>query len=192
MADDFIDSLKRDWEGQAVEATLARLRRRRWLPPVLLSLDIVGAAAMAIAGAGFAVIALKLRDLLFGLSAVAMLLVGLPLVLAAVRVRWRSLAWDGETPEGVLTCTLRRLQATERSLRLGRGGAYVLFALAAAVLASRLAGLVHEPWSILLIITAAWALSGLAMLAWVAWRLGRTARERAGCEALLGQFKELG
>jgi hypothetical protein len=192
MADDFIDSLKRDWEGQAVEATLARLRRRRWLPPVLMSLDVLGAAVMAVAGAGFAMVALRLGDLLFGLSAVAMLLVGLPLVLAAVRVRWRSLAWHGETAEGVLTCTLRRLRATERSLRLGRGGACVLFALAAVVLASRLAGLVHEPWSILLIITAAWTFSGLLMFAWVGWRLGRTARERAGCEALLGQFKELG
>jgi hypothetical protein len=190
MADDFVESLKADWTGQAAEARLDQLRRRRWLPHVLLSLDILGGAIMAAAGVAYALVALRSGDVLFGLSAVAMLVFGLPLVVAAVRVRWRNLSWNDETPEGVLRSTVRRLHASERSLRLGRGGAWTLFALVIAVWAADLAGQVREPWTILAVITLIWALSGALMLVWVRWRLDRIVRERAGCEALLQQFEQ--
>jgi hypothetical protein len=188
--DDFIASLKPDWDLQT-QATVLQLRRRRWLPHLLLSLDILGAVVMAVTGAGFAWAAVTFGDLLFVLASAAMLLAGLPLVIAAVRARLKSLVWDDETPEGVLRSTIARLDANTRSLRLGRGGGYTLLGLAILAWLGQAAGLIREPWTILLTITAAWALSGLLVLAWVRWRLGRTSREREGCEALLRQFEEV-
>ena len=189
MADDFIGSLKADWDRQGAEASVVRLRRRRWTPHALLAADLLGAVAMAVFGAVYAALAVKYRDLLFALSAIAMLPVGLPLVAAALRVRWRALAWEGETAEGVLRSSLRRLDATRRVLMLGRAASIVLFALTLAVWGAGLAGWVREPWTTLFVISSSWILAGLAGLGWIRWRLARVAREIAGCEALLGQFE---
>lgn len=188
MADDFIGSLKADWDREGAEASLVRLRRRRWTPHALLAADFLGAVVMAVFGLGYAALAVKHHDLLFALAAVAMLPISLPLVATGLKVRWRALAWEGETSEGVLRSSLRRLDATRRVLQLGRGGAVTLLALALAVWAAALAGWVREPRSIVTVIMASWILAGLGMLGWVQWRLGRTARERVGCELLLRQF----
>ncbi len=190
MADDFIGSLKADWGREGAEATVLRLRRRRWAPHALLAADLLGAVVMAVFGLGYGALAVKYRDLLFALSAVAMLPVGLPLVGSGLRMRWRALAWEGETPEGVLQSSLRRLAATDKVLRLARSAAVVLFALAAMVWAAALAGLVREPRSILAVITSSWVLAGLCGLAWIRWRLARVARDIAGCEGLLRQFED--
>jgi hypothetical protein len=190
MADDFIGSLKADWDRQTAEATVVRLRRRRWTTHVLLAGDILGAVALIACGLGFGVGAVRLRDPLFGLSAAAMLLFALPLVLVGLRTRWRSLGWDDRTAEGVLTSSLGRLQATERIVRLSRAGAYTLLVLAAAAWTGAAAGLVRQPASVLGAITGAWIAAGVVWLFWVRWRLARIGRERAACETLLRQFEE--
>jgi hypothetical protein len=190
MADDFIGSLKADWDRTGAEAEVVRLRRRRWAPHALLAADLMGAATMVVFGLIYAVLAVRARDLLFGLSAIAMLPVGLPLIGASVRMRWRSLAWEGETSEGVLRSSLRRLEATRRALALGRAASVVLFTLAALVLAAAAAGWVREPWAALAWIVASWVLAGLLGLGWIGWRLARVRLQIAGCEALLRQFEE--
>ena len=192
MADDFIGSLKADWDRSGADAELLRLRRRRWAPPALLAADILGTILLTGFGVGFAMLAARYRDLLFGLSAFVMLPVGLPLVLAGIRIRWRSLRWDDETPEGVLRSSLGRLEATSTILKLGRWAACALFALIIAVWAVALAGLLREPRAILAMITATWFVTGLMMLGWIEWRTRRVARERSGCEALLRQFEVSG
>ncbi len=189
MADDFLGSIKADWDRSGADAELIRLRRRRWVPQALLAADILGSIALAAFGVGFAILAARYRDLLFGLSAVVMLPIGLPLVLAGVRMRWRSLRWDDETPEGVLRSSVARLQATSKVLKLGRYAACALFALILAVWAAALAGLLREPRAILAVITATWFVTGLMSLGWIEWRLRRVAREHSGCEALLRQFE---
>jgi len=191
MSDEFIGSLKADWNPQGADVALVRLRRRRWAPHALLAADAFGALVMLGFGLAYGVIALERRDLLFALSAVAMLPVGLPLVLAGMAMRWRALAWEGETPEGVLTSSLRRLIATRRVLKLGRSAAVVLFLLAIAIWGSALAGWVREPRWILLVITSSWVTAALAGLGWIRWRLARTARDIAACESLLDQFRDL-
>lgn len=190
MADDFIGSLKGDWTGAGVEAEVVRLRRRRWVPHALMAADLVGAAAMAVFGMIYAVLAVEHRDLLFGLSAIAMLPVGLPLAAAGVGVRWRALAWEGETSGGVLKSSLKRLDATRGVLRLARAASAVLFVLAAVVWAAALVGWVREPRTALAVITGTWLLAGLLGLAWVHWRLARVGQRIAACEALLRQFEE--
>jgi hypothetical protein len=190
MSDDFIGSLKADWDALDAEQAVVRLRRRRWTPHAWLAADLLGAVTMVVFGLIYAALAVKFHDLLFALSAIAMLPLGLPLATAAVVMRWQSLAWEGETAEGVLRSTLRRLEATRRALRLGRAGAVVLLALAAIVWAGALADLVREPKGVLAIITATWGLAGLAGLGWNRLRLIRVGREIAGCVALLRQFEE--
>ena len=190
MADDFIGSLKGDWDREGAERAMVRLRRRRWAPHALLAADLLGAVAMAAFGLIYAAMAVRYRDLLFALSAIAMLPVGLPLVGAGARMRWRALAWEDQTSEGVLQSTLRRLDATRRVLRLGRFASAVLFVLAVIVWAAALGGLVHEPRTILALITMTWILAGLLGLGWIRWRLSRVAQEIAGCEALLRQFEQ--
>ena len=144
-ADEFLESLKADWDRQALDATLLQLRCRRWVPHAWLAADIIGAVVMAAFGLGFAVVAATSKDLLFALSAGALLAVGLPMVVASVRTRLRSLKWNDQTPEGVLKSTLARLAATRRILKLGRGSAYCLFALVVAVWACALFGSIRQP-----------------------------------------------
>ena len=189
MSDGFIESLKADWDRQGAAVTVLRLRRRRWAPHALMAADATGALVMLGFGIAYSALAIRSGNLLFYLSAAALLPVGLPLVLAGIWLRWRELAWEGETAEGVLRSTLRRLHATRRVLQLGRAAALVLFALAAIVWACALAGLVREPGGVLGLITTAWIATGLATLVWIRWRLARTARELQGCAALLHQFE---
>jgi hypothetical protein len=189
MSDDFIGSLKADWDGAGAEAELIRLRRRRWTPHAWLAADALGAATMIVFGFIYAALAVRYRDLLFALSAIAMLPVGLPLATTAVVTRWRALAWEGETAEGVLRSSLRRLEATRKALRLGRVGAIVLLATAVIVWAGALVDLVREPRGVLAIITGTWVLAGVSGLGWNRWRLARVGREIAGCETLLRQFE---
>ncbi|HEV2700236.1 MAG TPA: hypothetical protein VGV09_01295 [Steroidobacteraceae bacterium] len=189
MVDDFIRSLKADWDPKGIEATVVRLRRRRWIPLALLALDLMSAATMALFGLIYAGLALRYRDLLFALSAIAMLPVGLPLVAGGIRVRWRALVWEGTTSEDVLQSSLRRLVATAKVLQLARSGTVVLFVLAMVVWAAALTGLLREPRAILFVITATWVLAGLGGLGWIQWRLARVGREIAGCDALLRQFE---
>lgn len=190
MADDFIEALKGDWTAGGAEAEVVRLRCRRWVPHALLAADMLGAVAMAVFGAIYAVLAVRYRDLLFGLSAIAMLPVGVPLIASSVRVRWRALTWQDETSEGVLRSSLQRLRATRRALDLARWASAVLFALAALVGLAALAGWLREPRPILLSIVATWVLAGALSLAWIGWRQRGVGRQIAGCETLLRQFQE--
>ncbi len=190
MADDFIEGLKGDWTGGGAEAEVVRLRRRRWIPHALLAADLAGAVTMAVFGTIYAVLAVRYRDLLFGLSAIAMLPVGVPLIAGGMRTRWRALAWQDETSEGVLRSSLQRLKATRRVLDLARWASAVLFALAALVWLASLAGWLREPRPLLLLIVATWVLAGVLSLAWVGWRQKGVGRQVAGCETLLRQFQE--
>jgi hypothetical protein len=189
MTDDFIGSLKADWGRQDIETKVTQLRGRRWVGPALLAGDILGVLTLLGFGLGYAVVAAKGRDPIYVLSAAAMLLAGLPLALAALRARWRALAWDDETAEGVLRSTIGRLKGTQQALKLGLGGAYSLFALVILVWAGALAGLIRHPPYILAVITLSWAVTAMASLWWIWRRLARLAGERAQCEALLRQFE---
>ena len=189
MADDFIGPMKADWDREGAERAVVRQRRQRWTPHALLAADLLGGVVMAAFGAIYAALAMKSRDLLFALSAIAMLAVGVPLTAVGARMRWRALSWEDETAEGVLRSSLRRLDATRRVLRLGRAACLVLFVLTLTVWAAALRGLVREAWPSLAVITATWILAGLLGLGWVRWRLGRVARGIAGCQALLRQFQ---
>ena len=192
MADDFIEALKDDWTGGEAAAAVVRLRRRRWIPHALIAADLLGAVTMALFGAVYAVLAARYRDLLFGLSAIAMLLVGVPLIVSGVRMRWRALAWQDETSEGVLQSSLQRLGATQRVLDLARWASAVLFALTAVIWFVSLAGWVREPRATLLLISATWLLGGALSLVWVQCRRKGVGREIAACERLLRQFQESG
>jgi hypothetical protein len=189
MTDDFIASLKADWDRQTAETQVILLRRRRWTPHLLLAADALGAIALTAGGLGFATAAVRFGDLLYVLSAIAMLLFALPLVLVGIRMRWRALDWDDETSAGVLASYLRRLGATEQIVRLSRRGAYTLLALAGAVWMGEGAGIIRQPTPILAVITGTWMMAGAIWLCWVRSRLARIGRERRGCEALLRQFE---
>ena len=98
MSDDLIRGLQRDWQSQEIDATsgLRRLQRTRWVPHLVLGLEIVGCCFALGVGVWFAWVANHQAEhkLLYTLSA-AILLITAPVLgwrprSRAVRV-WRGM-----------------------------------------------------------------------------------------------------
>ena len=59
MSDDLIRSLQRDWQSQEFDASqvVSRLRRARWIPHLVLALEILGCCITLGVGIWFAWVA---------------------------------------------------------------------------------------------------------------------------------------
>src|SRR5579864_216789 len=121
MTDDLVGELKADWQRQDVEVVAVKQRLKRWrsFAYLIVAADVAGALLALAAGIGFAVIAWRRNDLLFGLSAFTLLVTYPPLVIRAFRERRRSLRWADRTPEGTLRYALTRTRAIDTILKIG-------------------------------------------------------------------------
>jgi hypothetical protein len=191
MTDDLVGELKADWQRQDVEIVAVKQRLTRWRSRayLILAADVVGALLALAVGTGFAAIAWKSHDLLFGLSAFTLLVVCPPFIVGVFRERLRSLKWTDRTPEGTLRYALTRTRAIDQILRIGYWSSVVLLSFVALVWACVAAGFISRRYP-LIFMTVVWIAAALVAMLWAKWRMRRTALERAHCERLLSKFED--
>lgn len=189
MADEFLEELQTNWRGQGAEFTEAheRLRRQRWWPHLALGYELAATVVVMGVGVWFALMAWKLDSLLFGMSAVILLLAAPALAVAAYLARKDSLRWEEETPESVLVAGVRRADASLRIVRLGRVHLAVIAAFVALLWACETAGLIHAR-DFLVLYTVVCAVTVACYLPWLAWREKRVRQERDTCQRLLREI----
>jgi MFS family permease len=187
MMDDFLQEAQGDWrlqpasQGPAIDRIRRRLRRTRWLPHLLMGLEIMGGVIAIFLGLWFASMAREQRDLLFTLSAAVMLLVAPSLVLASIMARRR---WEDETPESILRTSLARTDASLAAVRLGRWHCAVIAGFVVLLWITQAAGLIDAK-RFLLFYTTVCAAILLFYLPWLSWRKWRLLQERKNCQRLL-------
>lgn len=193
MTDDLIRSLQRDWQSREYDASriVRRLRRARWTPHLVLSLEILGCALAVGVGAWFAWVAAHQTEnkLLFALSA-AVLLIAVPVLgIATALARRPGLAWDDETPESILRIGSRRAEASLEAMRVGRwhvafvvGFVALLWALQLSKLIDALQFLISYSAVCLAVSTSSWI--------WMAWRTRIVRAEREACVRLLAALRD--
>jgi hypothetical protein len=192
MSDDFIRSLKSDWQSQDFDSgkVLQRLRRNRWVPHVVLGAEILVCAGTFLVGLWFAWVAVheERHALLYALSAGVLLLAAPALCIASVMARGPSLAWDVETPESLLNVAMRRAESSLRAIRIGRWHVAIIAVFVVTLWALTALGLIQAIDFLLLYTTICAAVSLVAWL-WMAWREKRARGELAACARLLATLR---
>jgi len=147
MNDDFIHELRGTWQSQDhdVDDALRRVRRHRWLPHLILALEMSSCAAAWLVGLWFAWMAghAEVHRLLFGLSAAVMLISAPAFGIASFVARRRGLAWDAESPEALLRVGVRRAEASLRAIRVGYWHIASITAFVAALWLAQALGFIH-------------------------------------------------
>ncbi len=190
MTDPFLQNLKGDWQNQEADiAGLARrLRRARYVPHLLLAVEILGGLVGLAGGLLILVAAIRSGEALFYLAA-PVLLIGTPLLaIAALRARRGSLRWEDETAESVLRTALARAESSRRAIQVGRWGVYTLAGFVAALWAALALGIVGHVEFVVRYsaVCAAWVAIAWA---WLEFRTRRVRREMAACRAALAEFE---
>lgn len=190
MTDPFLQDLQRDWHRQeaGIADLMRRMRRARYVPHLLLAIEILGGLVGLAGGLFILVAAIRTGEALFYLAA-PVLLVGTPLLaIASLRARRGSLRWEDETAESVLRTALARAEGSERAIQVGRWSVYTLAGFVVALwvaLACRIIG--HAGFVVGYSVACAAALA--AAWAWLEFRTRRVRRELAGCRAALAEFE---
>jgi hypothetical protein len=192
MKDDFIRSLRDTWQLQEQDAalTLQRLRRTRWTPHIVLAAEMLGCALALLVGIWFAWVAAHAPQnrLLFGLSAVVMLVTVPALTVASAMARRASLAWDDETPQMLLRMGMRRAESSLHAIRLGHWHIGIVIAFVAILWVLESLALIRAP-GFLIFYTAVCLVASLAAWLWMMWRAKRVTRERDACIRLLAMIE---
>ncbi len=186
MADEDLSTLRAEWRRQDAPFAdvYARLRRQRWQPHVVVTLELAGTALAIAIGLWFAMLAVKLSSLLFGLSAAVMLIAMPTFAVVTVLARKDSLRWEEETPEGILTVALRRADASLRAIRVGRWQVAIIAAFVATLWVTQMIGLI-DARGFLVFYSAVSAATVIPYVVWLGRREIRIRGERAACGKLL-------
>lgn len=192
MNDEFLRSLKGEWQSQHADAaaSIARLRARRWVPHVQLTAELLLTLAGVLAGVWFALRAMSAPDnrLLFALSAAAMLGIVPIVCLIGLRLRRRGLHWDDQTPEALLETGLRRAEVSLRLLQLGRWNIVILAAFVAILWITQWLGWIEAHDFLVLYTCLCLTLSAFTW-AWIIWSRKRLQREHASYARLLEMMR---
>jgi hypothetical protein len=214
--DDFIRRLQSHWRAQeagAGAARLAKLRRGRWTPRMLVWLEALQGVVGVAFGVAFTWLAatgdqlaiwlapiyeargvsaetaashLRLARYMLGGAGVVLLLSAPVLAWMAVQARRPSLRWEDETPESVLHAGLRRVDASLRANRVGRWHVWVLVAFVAALWALPVLGIASVPG--MAIMTALYLGFIAPLWIWLDLRRERLRREMEACLRLLDEL----
>lgn len=188
MNDEFIRSLRSDWQSQEIDASqvLRRLRRNRWVPQVVLGAEILVCALAFLVGLWFAWVAAHHAEhkLLFTLSAGVLLLTAPALCFASVKARSPSLAWDVETPESLLNIAIRRAESSLRAIRIGRWHIATIAVFVMTLWILEAFGFI-QAIDFLIIYTIACLAVAVVSWLWMVWRERRVRSEHAACARLL-------
>ncbi len=191
MSDDFLSKASAAWRGEPADVTAVqlRLRRRRWTAHVVLAIEIIGSAIAFAVGLFFFVMASRTHELLYTLSALA-LIVAMPLAMTAtVLARQPSLKWEDETPRSVVVTALRRAEASLKAIRIGRWGVVVVGAFVLMLWLAQVIGSVRAA-GFLCIYTAASFVVCAPYLLYLHRRHRGAGGERAACLRLLGELEQ--
>jgi hypothetical protein len=190
MSDDFLRDAGRAWRSQPdVTAMRLSLHRRRWTAHAVLALEMIGCAVGFGVGLVYFAIAVKTHQLLFILSAVAML-AGMPLTMVAtVRARRSSLRWEDQTPRAVVVTGLRRAEAALRMIRVGRWGVVALGGFVALLWVAQAVGVLGAARFMVFYTTVTTAICAPYWL-YLGYRDRRATRERLACVRLLEELDE--
>jgi hypothetical protein len=188
MNDDFIRSLKSDWQSQDIDAgkVLRRLRRSRWVPHIVLGAEVLVLTLSFLVGLWFAWAAVhhEQHNLLFAVSAGVLLLTAPALGVASVMARRRSLAWDVETPASLLSVGIRRAESSLRAIRIGRWHIAIIAVFVVTLWILEASGVIQAIDFLTIYTVICVALSVVSWL-WMVWRERRVRSEHAACARLL-------
>jgi hypothetical protein len=188
MNDDFIRSLKSDWQSQDIDAgkVLRRLRRNRWVPHIVLGAEVLVLTLSFLVGLWFAWTAVHhaQHNLLFAVSAGVLLLTAPALGVASVMARRRSLAWDVETPASLLSVGIRRAESSLRAIRIGRWHIAIIAVFVVTLWILEASGVIQAIDFLTIYTVICVALSVVSWL-WMVWRERRVRSEHAACARLL-------
>jgi hypothetical protein len=191
MTDELVDSLRRDWQSQRVDPgpVLRQLRRRRWVPHLVLALELLGCLVAMVAGTWFAWSALNQDEhkLLLALSAVILLIAAPMLGIAIVLARRPGLTWHTETPESLLQVGILRADSTLRAMRVARWHIGIIAGFIAVLWLLQASGHI-DARRFLIFYTSVCFVISLAGWWWMRWRTRSVVRERAVYEKLLGEM----
>ena len=192
MNDDFIRSLKSDWQSQDIDAgkVLRRLQRNRWVPHIVLGAEILACALTFLVGLWFVWAAAhhEQHTLLFALSAGVILLTAPALGVASVMARRSSLAWDVETPESLLGVGMRRAESSLRAIRIGRWHIAVIAAFVTTLWVVEALGFIQAIDFLIFYTAVCLAVSTVSWL-WMVRRERRVRAEHAACVRLLATLQ---
>lgn len=192
MNDDFIRSLRGDWQSQEYDAVkvLRRIHRNRWTPHIVLGAEMLVGAFAFLVGLWFAWTAAhdEQHKLLFALSAGVLLLTAPALCVAGAMARRPSLAWDAETPESLLNVGIRRAEASLRAMRIGRWSIAAIAVFVVTLWIVEALGLIHAR-NFLVIYTTVCLIVSVGSWLWMMWRERRVHSERAACVRLLAALQ---
>lgn len=188
--DDFLQSLRADWRGPAIDLDRMRrlTKRRQRLAHWSRALNLAGMGAAPLLCGWFGYRAIAGGDPVLAVAAAAFF-VSVPIVLLEYAEARRELRvrYD-DTPRGILLQARQHVDWLRRFLRGCRWSAAILAASAVAVvllIAGGLANLRTSP-----LIAAVWA--GTAVFAWLwqARRARRLAAEAEACDTLLAELSD--
>src|SRR5688500_2922310 len=192
MNDDFIRSLKSDWQSQDIDAgkVLRRLRRNRWVPHLVLGAEVLVLTLSFLVGLWFAWAAAhhEQHNLLFAVSAGVLLLTAPALGVASVKARRSSLAWDVETPVSLLSVGIRRAESSLRAIRIGRWHIAIIAVFVMTLWILEASGVIQAIDFLTIYTVICVALSVVSWL-WMAWRERRVRSEHAACARLIEAFQ---
>jgi hypothetical protein len=192
MNDEFVRGLQRDWQSreQDVGETLRRLRRKRWVPHIVLGLELLGYAMALAVGVWFASVALRTPEhrLLFALSAAILLTTAPALGIASAMARRDSLAWGDETPESILQMGIRRANSSLRMVRVGQWHTAIVAMFVALLWLLQFAGWVDAFRFLVLYSLICFAVS-LGSWLWMSRQSRKARAEQEQCRRLLAALQ---
>ena len=182
--DDFLRTLRADWRRQSIDVSglAARVDARRRRAGFVMAFNILGVAALVALMLGFAFVAIRHEDALFGVAAFAFLLAAPAALFEALDFhRTTQLRYD-DSPTGVLRQARDQAMFARRQLRSARIAALLLIGASLAAWALVPAGLAHR--ATVVVITLGWAMAALLSWLWQHWRDRRLVEEIAGYDRL--------
>jgi hypothetical protein len=190
MSDDPLAEFRADWHRQHIDIVAVAENSLRWRrrTHLLIATDMFLGLVGLGAGVVFALLAWKIHDWLFGLSAFTLLFVCPAFAISLVRTRRLSVDWKDKTPEGTLQYALARTLAINKILKIELWNGIVLLCFVALVWLGVWAGLISRRYP-LVFLSVIWIVTAIGALLWVKWRAPRNALERKQCEQLLAEFQ---
>lgn len=190
--DDFLGQLRSDWRRQTINVSdlAAQVAARRRRAGLVMAGNVLAIITMASFAFLFGSVAVRERDALFGIAAVAFLLAAPAVLFEAIDFRRVSHLRYDDSPAGVLRQARDQAGFARRQLRSARIASLLLIGAALAAWALIPAGLAQL--GNVAIVTLGWAVAATLSLLWQYRRDRRLTDEIAGYDRLQADLSDGG